>query len=193
MIELLKRFHIWVGLFNLTALIVFAATGIAVTLPAAERGAAEVRVVNYQTPGSFSDKEVADDLLAKLNLPLVGPIPEWAVRRNDENVLVLEFHGPNGQHRVTVLEPERRVRVEHARNTIGEFVNIMHATTLYRSPTDLSVRLWALYIDLSIFSLMFMAITGVWLWLASRPTLWWAQTSFAAGVCLFLVLWIATR
>ncbi len=193
MTTLLKRVHIWIGLFNLTVLIVFAVTGIAVTFPTAGHDAPEARLLPYEAPGGFTDKQVADDLFEKLQLPLTGPVPSWAVSRNDQNVLVLDFHGPNGPHRVTVLEKEKRVRIEHAKNGIGEFMNGMHSKTLYGSQPDLRVRLWALYIDLSIFSLMFMAVTGTWLWLTSRPRLWWAQASFGVGAGLFVALWIATR
>ena len=108
-------------------------------------------------------------------------------------MLVLSFHGPNGVHRATLLEAEKKVRIEHSRSSIGEFMNLMHATTLYHSSPDLRVRLWALYVDLSIFSLLFMSATGLWLWLASRPRLWWARASFGAGTGLFVLLWLVTR
>ena len=191
--KLLERLHIWIGLFNLTVLFVFAATGIYVTLPRAEEPHPIARTLDYEAPAGFSDKEVADHLHATLALPLVGPVPEWAVHRNEENVLVLDFNGPNGAHRVTVLEDQKKVRVEHAKSSIGEFFNLMHGTTLYHSSPDLRVRLWAIYVDLSIFSLMFMAATGVWLWLASRPKLWWGRASFGAGTLLFVLLWFVTR
>jgi hypothetical protein len=197
MIEILKRFHMWVGLFNLTALIVFATAGIHVSLSPAPRERreppAEVRETEYRAPQDLTDKQVADDLYARLALPMAGPVPTWALQRDAQHRLVLSFHSPNGVFRVTVLENEGKVRVEHARNSLGEFMNLMHATTLYHSPPDLRVRLWALYVDLSIFSLAFMAVTGVWLWLAARSRLWWARASFAMGTGLFALLWFVTR
>jgi hypothetical protein len=193
MTELLKRLHLWIGLFNFTALIVFACTGIFVTLPRTAGPNPIVRTLDYEAPAGFSDQEVADHLHATLALPLVGPIPEWAVHRNEQNLLVLEFNGPNGVHRATLLEDVGKVRIEHARSSLGEFLDTMHATALSHSSPDLRVRLWAIYVDLSIFSLMFMTATGVWLWLASRPKLWWARASFGAGAGLFLLLWFVTR
>jgi len=196
MTETLKRVHMWVGLFNLTVLIVFATAGIHVTLlpgpGARSEPAAEIREIEYRAPQELTDKQVADDLYARLALPAVGPIPKWALKRDEQNRLVLSFESPNGVHRVTVLEQEHKVRVEHARNSLGEFMSLMHSTTLYHSQPDLRVRLWALYVDLSIFSLMFMAASGPWLWLASRPHLWWARASFAAGAGLFVFLWLVT-
>lgn len=189
---LLNRLHILVGLFSLTSLIVFAATGIAVTIPVA-RGPAITRVVDYEAPGSLSDKDVADDVLRTLALPLASPIPAWAVHRNAQNVLVLNFYTPNGDHTVTLLEAERKARVEQARTSLGQFLDAMHGTTFHDSAPDLRIRLWALYVDCSMFSLLFMTITGPWLWLLSRPRLWWAHAAFAAGAGIFVVLWFVTR
>lgn len=189
--RVLKRLHAVVGLFALTSLIVFAATGLAVTIPLGQIPTA--RVVDYEAPSGLSDKDVADDVLRMLKLPLVSPLPEWAVHRNAQNVLVLEFFSPNGTHKVTVLEAEKQVSIEHARSSLGEFMNAAHSTTFYGSHADLRIRLWALYVDCSIFSLLFMLITGPWLWLASRPGLWWAQASFVAGAGLFVGLWYVTR
>lgn len=197
MTELLKRLHIWVGLFNFTILIVFALAGLHVTFQPApahrEEPAQTSREVPYRAPADMTDKQIADDLFEKLDLPLTGPIPDWAVARNAENVLVLNFHTVNGRHRVTVLEAEEKVRIEHARSSLGEFLVIMHATTLYHTNPDIRMVLWSIYVDLSIFSLLFMVLTGIWLWLKTRPKLWWAQASFAAGTAVFALLYLAMR
>jgi hypothetical protein len=194
MTDLLKRLHIWVGLFNLTALLVFALTGLWAVVPdLAMPDAAETSTVAYSAPGDFSDQQVAADLFTRLRLPLAGPVPEWAVRRNDANVLVLTYNSVNGAYQVTVDEPAHQALVAHRRNRVGEFLSQAHGTTLYRAEPDLRVRLWALYIDLSILGLLFMTGTGLWLWLTSRPRVWWAWLSFAGGAGLFAALWIVTR
>lgn len=189
----LKRLHTLIGLFALTSIIVFAATGIAVTIPSGQASAPTTRVLDYEAPGGFSDKDVADDVLRILKFPLTSPLPEWAVHRNAQNVLVLDFFSPNGGHTVTVLEAEKKVRIEHARAPLGQFLNAMHSTTFLGSSFDMRLWLWGLYIDCSMFSLVFMSITGPWLWLVSRPRLWWAQASFVAGTAIFAGLWLVTR
>lgn len=197
MTETIKKLHIWIGLFNFTILLVFAAAGLHATfLPAPDDREApkpRVREVAYDPPGTMTDPEIAADLYEKLDLALVGPIPDWAIKRNQENVLVLRFHSPNGIHEVTLLEAEKKVRISFGRNSLGQFLNLMHARTLYRSQPDLRIRLWALYVDLSIFSLLFMAASGIWLWAASRPRIWWAWLAFATGALLFAGLWAVTR
>ena len=193
MTETLKRLHMWVGLFNLTILAVFASTGIAVTFPGTSKPAPEVRTTPYEAPADFTDKQVADDLFERLALPLTRSIPEWAVHRNASHALELTFNTPNGAYLVTVLEPEKVARIERRRNSFGEFMSTVHQTTLVFSAPDLRTRLWALYVDLSIVSLLFMAASGVWLWLSSRPHVWWARVSMAGGAALFVVLWFVTR
>ncbi len=194
MTDVLKRIHIWVGLFNLSALVVFALTGLWATLPRLEMPASpEFETVAYDPPPTFDDLQIARDLFDRLALPLAGPIPDWAVHRNDQNVLVLHYWSVRGDYEVTVDETAKTVSVVRPRNSLGEFLDAVHGTTLYASAPDLRVRLWAAYIDLSIFSLLFMSATGVWLWLSSRPRLWWAWLSFTAGTGLFAVLWFSAR
>jgi hypothetical protein len=190
--SLLIRLHTWVGLFNFTALLVFAITGIAVTWPHQPRPA-ETTVLEYAPAGDLTDAEVARDLFERLALPLTGEVPEWALGRDAQNRLTFQFYTPNGPHRVTVLEPERQVRIEHARTSFGQFMNLMHSTTLWWSAADWRIRLWAVYVDLSVFSLLFMTLTGVWLWITSRPRLWWAWSAVAAGTGIVAVLWMAMR
>jgi hypothetical protein len=124
---------------------------------------------------------------------MARPAASGAVRRNAEGVLAFNCYSPNGIYRVTVLETAGQVRVEHATNTLGDFLTAMHETTMLDAASNPWVRLWAVYVNLSIVSLLFMGASGVWLWLASRPGLAWAQWSFAAGVALFAVVWAAAR
>ena len=69
----------------------------------------------------------------------------------------------------------------------------MHSTTRVIGRTDARMTLWALYINISIAALAFMAITGPWLWLLSRRRLWWARFTLAAGVAVVGALWVAIR
>jgi len=55
------------------------------------------------------------------------------------------------------------------------------------------VRLWAWYNRFAIWSLIAMAITGTYLWLASRPRYRVAQYSFAGGAGAFILLYALTR
>jgi hypothetical protein len=187
-----KRLHILVGLFNLTALCVFAIAGITETFPNRERRA-DSRIVDYEAPRGLDDRQVADDFVSHQQIPLIGRLAGSAVHRNDENLVTFEFASTNGPGKVTILEPQRKARIEVTRLSFGRFMTEAHAATLLGSAPVLTMRLWALYVDCSIFSLLFMALSGPWLWLTSRPELWWARIALAAGVGVFGLLWILTR
>jgi hypothetical protein len=147
--------------------------------------------VDYEPPPGLDDSKVADDLVATLQLPLIGP--PRAVHRNEEHAVMFEFFTTNGPGQATVLESEHKARLEMTRLSFGRFMVEAHAATLLGSAPVLTMRLWALYVDCSIFSLLFMSITGPWLWLASRPDRWWARIALTAGVGVFILLWALTR
>ncbi len=190
--DVLKRLHILVGLFNLTAIVVFAATGIGETFPKREV-TRETRLVDYEAPNGLDDQHLADHVVSTLQLPLMVPLPRGSVHRNAGNDLEFGFYSTNGNGKVTVLESQGKARIEMGRVPLRRFITEAHATTFMGSGPVLTVRLWALYVDCSIFSLVFMSVTGPWLWLVSRPNLWWARWAFRGGVVLFAVLWIVTR
>jgi hypothetical protein len=191
--RLVRRLHTLAGLFNLTAIVVFAATGILMTLPERASPPADVSYADYRPPADWSDKAVADDVFRRLRLPLAAPMPEWAIHRDDNHRLTLAFYDPNGITSATVLEAEHRLRIERTRNPFATFIVGAHETTLYGAGPGIRVRLWAAYMDCAIVSLLFMAASGPWLWLASRPRLRWAQVTFGGAVALFAALWALTR
>ena len=190
MTDVLKRLHILVGLFNLTAIAVFAVAGITETFPNGERRS-ESRLVDFVAPGGLDDQQVAERLISALQLPLIAPVQR--VHRNDQQVVEFEFYTTNGPGKAVVLETDRKARIDATRLSFGRFMVEAHAASLRGSAPVLLMRLWAVYVDCSIFSLLFMAITGPWLWLASRPDLWWARTLLVGGLGVFGVLWLFAR
>lgn len=193
MTSLLKRLHQWLGLFSLTALVVFAVTGLASVLPAPPAPSASARSVPYNTPPSFTDKQVADDLFDQLHLPEVGRIPEWAIAHTDAGQLELTFNGVNGTVVVTVDEPNHRAIVVERRASLLEYIGSAHATTVLHAAPDLRVRLWGAYVTFAIGTLLFLSVSGVWLWLTSRPRLWWAWLLVGSGSGLVALVWVVAR
>ena len=190
MTDVLKRLHILVGLFNLTAIAIFALVGITATFPNDERRS-ESRLVDLDVPGGLDDQQVVKHAVSALQLPLVGPVRQ--VSRNAQHMVEFEFYTTNGSGKVVVLETDRKARIDATRLSFGKFMMEAHAASLRLSGPVLLMRLWAVYVDCSIFSLLFMATTGPWLWLASRPNLWWARVLCVAGLGTYVVLWLYTR
>src|SRR4051794_12811213 len=80
-------------------------------------------------PASKTDKEVADDVYRRLALPLTRPMPLFAIKRDEQNDLLLDFYNINGIHRVTVMERERALRIDEVHNGLGTFFNDLHTVT----------------------------------------------------------------
>jgi hypothetical protein len=131
---LIKKLHIYAGLFSFTALVIYGVAGLDATAapPPEQREAPEpvAEFRDFTPPGGAGDKAVADAVHALLKPPLAGPIPASAVHRNASNDLQLDFYSPNGVTRVTVLETEQRLRIERNRVPVWRFFNNIHGMTL---------------------------------------------------------------
>ena len=194
--RIIKKVHIYTGLLNFTALMVFGIAGIVATIHGSAEGAryfVNPEYVDFVAPPNASDKQLAELVRKHLGLSLHWPIPSFAIRRNPAGVLVLDYYSVNGVRRATVLEGENRLRVEQRPNDLGRFVNNLHTTTMAARHPDWRVRAWTYYNEFAIWSLIGMSLSGVYLWLASRPGHRWAQASFAVGSGVFLLLYAVTR
>jgi hypothetical protein len=195
--DLLKKLHIYLGLLSFTILLIFGIIGLYGLLlpPPDQRIRPEFgsRTEDYRPPPNRTDKEVAEHVLHSVPIPLAPPPPPNGIRRNDGNDLMFQAFSPNGLYRVTVLEKEGKVRIEHRPSLNWQYLNALHTLTIRNRSTDWRMRLWSWYNELSIWALILMSLTGVYLWLASRPRYRWAQISFVSGTGCFVVLWFLSR
>ena len=187
----------YAGLFTFTALVVYGVSGLMdSSLPAwSEREAPPTteRLVAFKTPSDLGDKEVADLLYAHLDMPLTGPPPDYAIRRDEDHNLVVNFYTANGVRTVAVHEAEQQLRVVTAQGGIVSFVTGMHGSRMtYASPRFLTVA-WAAYNEAGLWSLGFMALSGTILWLSTRPRYIWARVAFVAGNGTFAILYWLMR
>ncbi|MCB9384976.1 MAG: PepSY domain-containing protein [Bryobacterales bacterium] len=195
--KLLKRIHMYAGLMSFTALIVYGLAGLYSTSqpPWSERPYPEtqVREVPFEFPASGSDKELADAIYRHLDMPLTGPMYDWALKRDDDQNLFLNFYTVNGFRKVTALESQGLLRVESSRTGLWQFVNGAHSTTLQWAAPRFLVQGWAWYNELAIWSLLLMAGSGIALWLMTRPGYVPGVVSFALGSGMFVTLWLLAR
>lgn len=195
MYRLLKKIHIYLGLLNFTILLIFGIAGLSATLESEEHLEQITPVVEtrpFPVDPNASDRQIADAAYLALKLPLTNRVPDYVLKRNEENRLVFDFYTPNGRQRVHVLEKENQIRIENQRIGMGRYLNNLHGA-VGGPHADIRMRLWTYYTEFSIYSLLAMSLTGVYLWLASRPRLRWAQFSFAAGSAVFVILYVVTR
>ena len=192
-----RRLHMYAGLLTASSVFVYGIVGITAMLedaPALRHNPIpQVSFHDYVPPPNLSDVDLARNVLASFSIPMANPIPEWAIKHDKDNHLVLDYYTVNGMTRVTILEQERRLKFEATRVGFLDFLNRIHATTIRSEVPDLRVRGWVYYNELSIWAMLFMSLSGIYLWLSSRPQWGLAQLSFAAGVCLFASLYWSIR
>jgi hypothetical protein len=194
--NLIVKLHIYAGLLTFTQLMIFGLAGLVATVQrTAERpkNPHTVRHVMFTAPPGASDKEVADLVYRELKLPLTRPMPNFAIKRNAENDLQLDFYNINGIYRVIVLERDRMLSIEEIRNSLPIFLEDMHAITIGDPEAPKPLRIWAFYNELAMWCLLAFLVSGVYLWLSAPERTGWAWGSLAAGVLCFAGLWLAFR
>ena len=182
----------YTGLLNFTILCVFGLAGLVATADAPDIfHAGTVPVVTslpFRAPGSASDQQVGELIRDQLQPKHAG---KPNVRRDARHQLVADFYSVNGLVRATLLEGESQLRVEIRRNSIWRFFDNAHATTIQNAASDWAPAAWAWYIELSIWSLMLMALTGLWLGLTTRWPFWWTKASLVTGTVGFAIFcWV---
>lgn len=190
--RLVKKIHTYAGLVSFTAFIVYGIAGVRATFSIAQPARpAGVREVEFVAPDGMTDEELADHVGRTLDLPLTGE--PYGVRRDAAQHLQMTFYTPNGPRRVTVLENEHLVRIASDHPRLLSFLSNLHSTTTGNAAPRFLTRAWAWYNEIAIWSLILMSVSGMYLWLASRPGHRLAQISFAAGSGAFVVLYWMTR
>lgn len=196
MFDWVKKLHIYAGLLTYTAFIVWGVTGIhAVFLPSPGNWkppeVSDVQEISFEAPGDLDDKELAVRVYEAMDVPMTRP-PNNA-RRDDDHNLTFMLWSANGRRDVTYLESERRIRVEVRPSNLAGFLSAMHTGSSRRGPPDLSARVWGYYNEFANWAFCFMTLSGLYMWLATRPRLVWAWLSFGGAVVFFAALWMVTR
>ncbi len=194
--EWTKKIHMWAGLLTFTAFVVWGITGIyAIFLPAPGEyqpaDVAEETQFPFEAPGNLDDKELAKRIFDAADLKMAGG--HYNVHRDDDQHLKFFVFTSNGRRDVTYLEEQRRVRVEFRHNNLGGFLSSMHTAHSRRGAPDRSARLWGYYNELSTWALLLMSVSGLYMWIATRPGLPWAQICAGGAAVLCVILWVAVR
>ena len=193
---MLKRIHIYLGLLSFSHFIVYGIAGLtASSQRSLERPKIPMnaRYELFTAPPNSTDKQVADAVYKQLQLPFTRPMPDWYLRRTPENDLLLDFVNINGIYRVTVLEKEQRVKVEEIRNSTWLFLEDIHAGTGRDPEAAPLLRAWGYNNEFAMWSLLAMAVSGAYLWLASRPKLRWAQVCLVMSTAALAAFWWMVR
>ena len=195
---LVLKLHIYAGLLTFVQMAIYGIAGLAATVeerprPKIVRSSRDVPYTPPAGSSSMTDKEIADEVYRTLALPLTRPMPLFAIKRNEQNDLALDFYNINGIYRVTVLERERTLRIDEVRNPPFTFLNDLHASTPGDREAPRLVRVWAYYNAFAMWCLLGFCVSGMYLWLAAQARAVWAWGGLAAGTAAIAAMWIAFR
>lgn len=197
MYTLIRRVHLYLGLLSASVLLIYGLEGLRATVAGPPEGRArpapEVRFVDFAVPANLPDAEAARLIWSRAGVPLSAPPAPFAIRRDKENRLVVSFYTVNGPSHVTALEKEGKLRIEAARNSLMEYLGQLHATTLRNNSTDWRVRLWTWYNEFAAWTLLALAVSGVYLWLAARSSYRPAAAAAVLGLASFCALYFFSR
>ncbi len=189
-----KKLHMYAGLLTFMAFVVWGVAGVAATfLPAPinrQPREPEVHYVEFKADGNANDQQVTNAMIEASGLPFIqqGRKPN----RNPQGLLQVRYFHPNGTRLIVYEEKQARLRIEKVNSTLSGFMNTLHMQTLTHHNPGIEAQLWGGYNVISMWAAIFMTLSGVYLWIASRPGLPWAQWTFgistAAVVAMYFVL-----
>jgi hypothetical protein len=142
-------------------------------------------------PPNLDDGKLARHIYDHLDIPLRGG--HYNVRREADGNLAFYVFTASGRRDVTYLEDQGIVRTDVRQNSIFGFLSTMHTAFSRRGPTTRAARLWGYYNEFAAWAFFFMTVSGVYLWLDTRPGMRWAQLIAASSIGFSVVLWLATR
>lgn len=196
MYEWVKKLHMYSGLLTFSAFVVWGVTGIhgAFTPPPSEGGPAEIsstEEIPLEAPGNLNDADLARFVYDHIDIPLRGG--HYNVHRDEQANLAFFVFTANGRRDVTYFEDQKKVRLQIRQNNLAEFLSTIHTSHSGRGPMTPAARAWGVYNELSTWAFLFMTLSGVYLWVDTRPGMRWAQLIAAVSVGSAVVLWFATR
>jgi hypothetical protein len=194
--EWVKKLHMYSGLLTFTAFIVWGVTGVhAVFLPPPAQykppPVSSVQEVAFQAAGGLDDEKLAQAIFDVINVPLAGG--RYNVHRDEKLNLAFNVFTINGGREVTFLEEKGIVRIAHRHNSLWDYLSSMHTAHSRRHRLTPAAIAWGYFNEVSTWAFLFMTFSGLYLWIATRPGLLWAQLSLAGMTVIMLVLWITIR
>lgn len=191
--RIIRRAHLYFALFLMPWLLIYALSTIAMNhrpfLEEIFTTPSEYTLVEEKSltlPEDINNRDEAGKYILNA-LDMAGA---HRVRGNPGNRLTIERHDPVQPMRITFLPESNMVRIDQQNQTWPEWLEYMHRRRGYNHDY-LKEDLWALVVDVVIFTIVGWALTGLWMWWEIKATRKWGAICLAGGTivfALFLVL-----
>jgi hypothetical protein len=194
--SLVRKLHAYAGLLSFTVLLIYGIAGLTVTFhagPGEHPNEQPVRFVNFDPPAGATDEQLASLAYEKLRPMLFGPLSPPNPEKDSHGRLRLAFWSINGTHEATLLAAEKRIRIESRRTGFWNYLNELHTATEVENAATLPLRLWAILNQFVMFTMLFLAASGIFLWLVSRPKFRPAMILLGAGTAAMVLVYVAMR
>lgn len=190
-----KKIHMYSGLLSFLGLTVWGIVGVESAFRAApetrERPQPVVRFIDFETPSDIADPELAQLMVDAAKMPFITSAPRHT--RDKQNRLSMTYFTTNGRRRLVLLEDEAKIRVEAEPVDFWGFLSSAHVNTILHSRPAWQLKFWGAYNEMSLWAVIFMAVSGIYMWLATRPKLAWASWTLGAGCAAFVVFYVSVR
>jgi hypothetical protein len=128
-------------------------------------------------------RQIAEYILADLHLNgafgVQGPQPDGTLVINRQDLI--------SPRRITYNPTAKTVVVERVLPTSSQLLNRFHHRRGYQQPYAADQAMaWS--IDLVVVSMVFWALSGLWMWWEMRATRWWGVAATAFGFGMFALL-----
>ena len=119
----MKRLHMYSGLLNAAALLLFGLVGIAATLlprhNQRDNPESTSQMIDFVIPGDLDDRQLADHIQRELAIPLTVPAPNWSFWHDGDQNLHFRLPTPARRYDITVRRREIRCKFGRSPSTSG--------------------------------------------------------------------------
>lgn len=179
----LQRYHVYAGLIASVGILVYGLTAVFASIEPGPAGfvaasTVERRTMTPKTADGADAKGLARALGRELAFPLSqGP---WEITE-EAGVVSMVFASPNAQRSVRYDRARKQLVIETVPVTFATFAIKMHQARI-RAGMPGRLLLWAAFNMVSAAALLFMVVTGVYLFATAKRRPWYAWAAVALGI-----------
>lgn len=133
-------------------------------------------------PTGASPQEMGKQILKDLGLAGAHRVSGG----KDGKPLVIERQQPLALRRITLDPKDAKLTIQREEFRSATFLERMHRRRGYQHPYPLEDT-WAFSVDLTVLTIIFWALSGIWIWWELRPTRVWGFVAGGLGLLLFAV------